>query len=679
MHQRQTTKSTPAQQAAARRDAQPLAPASEHARWMELQRGIGNQSVSRVLQRRTAEGAGKKTQSAGASVERVLASAGRPLDLALRDEMEQRFGHDFSQVRVHSDQAADQSAREVDAHAYTVGQDIVFAASQFAPGTLDGRRLIAHELAHVVQQRAGRVLPPEGKDSPVVVDKRLEEEAEQHGELAAKGVPVPVVGRATQGPADLGGAVQCQGGTHDPDVVHRGPPGPRGERGPKGEKGEKGETGDPGLDAVYLTQFDATYNKAVSAWSYLTQKQVLAIDSIYTEAKKPQEPGLAEEILISLAIGILAAGGVTIGGLIAGRIEKQVEAAFLRRLTFDTRMGGTGRWVLALGNNRRTLVSKDFAESMQHNAERYAAMVGEATTDFFKDGIPEFAGGKIKKLLDSKKLPIDAFFEGAKDSVIDAGKKASDKAEDERAGMLQNSDDPLASAEGLVKTMEGLYDDAMEAQKELTLRGWLLYQARARLKTTAGSKATGVYGGKYGLRDPDAATEDPKKPSQGFEPVTNLANLPKQASVLPEIPGVIIVDMYTTPGKSPGFQIVRAILPGLSGAMLEMLETKTVMQTRLPLVIRVIASHFSGKGYYSPGGPHTPDEDQYTIRVTEDGNVGPFAFSRAHQKNLAEYVGASPTSPDEYAFPDVQRGADAIALAILMTSVKDLKIKPDKE
>ena len=135
-----------------------------------------------------------------------------------------------------------------------------------------------------------------------------------------------------------------------------------------------------------------------------------------------------------------------------------------------------------------------------------------------------------------------------------------------------------------------------------------------------------MYGGKYGLRDPDAATDDPKKASQGFEPVTNLASLPKHASVLPtDIPGVIIVDMYTTPGKSPGYQIVRAILPD-SEAMLEILEKKTVMQTRLPLVIRVIAQGSSGKGYRSPGGPHVADEDQYTIRVTEDGNVEPFAF-----------------------------------------------------
>ena len=66
--------------------------------------------------------------------------------------MGQRFGHDFSRVRVHSGGAAEQSARDVNANAYTVGHNIVFGAGRFAPGTHEGRRLIAHELTHVVQQ-----------------------------------------------------------------------------------------------------------------------------------------------------------------------------------------------------------------------------------------------------------------------------------------------------------------------------------------------------------------------------------------------------------------------------------------------------------------------------------------------------------------------------------------------
>ena len=85
----------------------------------------------------------------------VLNSAGRPLDAGARAFMEPRFGHDFSRVRVHTDAKAAESAREMDANAYTVGHDIVFGAGRYAPGTRAGRRLLSHELTHVLQQRRG--------------------------------------------------------------------------------------------------------------------------------------------------------------------------------------------------------------------------------------------------------------------------------------------------------------------------------------------------------------------------------------------------------------------------------------------------------------------------------------------------------------------------------------------
>jgi hypothetical protein len=106
------------------------------------------------IQRYTGQATGQ-ADSAPASVGRVLASPGRPLDPALKQDMGQRFGHDFFRVRVHSGTVAEQSARDVNANAYTSGYDIVFGAGRFAPGTVEGRRLLAHELTHVVQQTRG--------------------------------------------------------------------------------------------------------------------------------------------------------------------------------------------------------------------------------------------------------------------------------------------------------------------------------------------------------------------------------------------------------------------------------------------------------------------------------------------------------------------------------------------
>jgi hypothetical protein len=79
--------------------------------------------------------------------------------------MEQRFSYDFSRVRVHSGGIAEQSALDVNADAYTVGNDIVFGAGRFAPATQEGRRLIAHELTHVVQQSEGSLVGPSNERS----------------------------------------------------------------------------------------------------------------------------------------------------------------------------------------------------------------------------------------------------------------------------------------------------------------------------------------------------------------------------------------------------------------------------------------------------------------------------------------------------------------------------------
>ena len=85
---------------------------------------------------------------------RPSSGAGRPLDAATRAFFEPRFREDFSQVRVHTDSAAQRSADALAARAYTAGQDIVFAKGAFAPQTAAGRGLLAHELSHVVQQRS---------------------------------------------------------------------------------------------------------------------------------------------------------------------------------------------------------------------------------------------------------------------------------------------------------------------------------------------------------------------------------------------------------------------------------------------------------------------------------------------------------------------------------------------
>jgi hypothetical protein len=111
-----------------------------------------------------------------ASVDHVLRQAGSPLPASVRRDMESRFGHDFSDVRVHTDSVAQASARHIAANAYTAGTHIVFGAGRFAPESSSGAHLLAHELTHVLQQRAGTVQRMVQRDDDDAKKARLSRE-----------------------------------------------------------------------------------------------------------------------------------------------------------------------------------------------------------------------------------------------------------------------------------------------------------------------------------------------------------------------------------------------------------------------------------------------------------------------------------------------------------------------
>lgn len=142
------------------------------------------------------------------SVERALASAGAPLESDVRHEMEQRFRHDFSRVRVHTGSAAEQSASEIDADAYTLGEDIVVGGD---PPARDGEvspRLLAHELTHVVQQSAnpaGAMVQrqPNKKKTPKAKSKAPKQKDKQKKSAKKKAKKKPqICGRDSKKVAD---------------------------------------------------------------------------------------------------------------------------------------------------------------------------------------------------------------------------------------------------------------------------------------------------------------------------------------------------------------------------------------------------------------------------------------------------------------------------------------------
>jgi hypothetical protein len=112
------------------------------------------------------------------------AGGGMPLPDPVQAKMEAAFGHDFADVRVHHGDEAE----SIGAVAYTRGAHLHFARGRWQPHTEQGQKLLAHELAHVVQQRAGRVAHPGGA-VPINADPALEREAERAGDRAVRGAP----------------------------------------------------------------------------------------------------------------------------------------------------------------------------------------------------------------------------------------------------------------------------------------------------------------------------------------------------------------------------------------------------------------------------------------------------------------------------------------------------------
>jgi hypothetical protein len=132
------------------RRADPGSPRPDGNALLALQGLAGNANVVRAL-----SSVGGVRRSPVLDV--VRSGRGSPLAASVRALMERRLGHDLSSVRVHTDDAAGESARALNATAYTVGENIVFQGHAYRPQTRAGRRMLAHELVHVVQQRLGPV------------------------------------------------------------------------------------------------------------------------------------------------------------------------------------------------------------------------------------------------------------------------------------------------------------------------------------------------------------------------------------------------------------------------------------------------------------------------------------------------------------------------------------------
>jgi hypothetical protein len=159
-----------------------------HAAVLQLQRQAGNEAVSSLLE-----------QERSPVLDVVGRGGGSSLSLGTRTAMESALGADFGAVRVHAGEPAAASARSVQAHAYTVGEEVVLGAG-VDPESPAGQRTLAHELTHVVQQRAGDVDGTPTGDGIRVSDPgdRFEQEAERVADRVTSGPAAPAADPGVQ-------------------------------------------------------------------------------------------------------------------------------------------------------------------------------------------------------------------------------------------------------------------------------------------------------------------------------------------------------------------------------------------------------------------------------------------------------------------------------------------------
>lgn len=163
---------------------------------LSLQRAYGNQYVERLLTGppQNPDSASRADAALGKSLTGSPGS-GRPLDRPTRGEMEGRLGTSFPGVRLHTDSAAADAARTLGARAFTAGQDIYFAQGAYRPEAPEGKRLLAHELAHTIQQR-GQTPGTQGAVEVVPPDDPLERQADRAADEAMSGRVTPEKTRA---------------------------------------------------------------------------------------------------------------------------------------------------------------------------------------------------------------------------------------------------------------------------------------------------------------------------------------------------------------------------------------------------------------------------------------------------------------------------------------------------
>ena len=161
-----------------------------------LQHQVGNQAVQRLLAQRSGNGPFDVNDETEARINNQRGS-GQPLDGAIQTKMSDATGHDFSDVKVHTDSESHALNEELSAKAFTTGRDVFFREGAYQPGSGEGQELLAHELTHVVQQSSGAVGSRSGGMTVNAPGDTYEQEADSVAHTVMADAATPAVQRQT--------------------------------------------------------------------------------------------------------------------------------------------------------------------------------------------------------------------------------------------------------------------------------------------------------------------------------------------------------------------------------------------------------------------------------------------------------------------------------------------------
>jgi hypothetical protein len=217
---------------------------------------------------------------------------------------------------------------------------------------------------------------------------------------------------------------------------------------------------------------------AAGAWNSIARKQELAIRAIQREIDKPKKPTIADAILEALIVGALQAATGAIAGYVAGRITKAVEDAVTKQVAESASKAVENAVAKQAAENARKTMIKAMSTS-----------IVDAAKDGIKGTIRQIVQPKVATLIKGGTDHADAFFEAQADSAIDAGKAGHDavlKKQGDIAGMATTDKQaPVAAADALHQAADSAYDQAVELQKDFTLKAWYSYKAQLTFGTTA--------------------------------------------------------------------------------------------------------------------------------------------------------------------------------------------------